>query len=68
MPWIDDERKLSEPDFGFHLHLIQPLGFTWDDKRLRRAGLDYREFADIKQHHDYYAFLESEGLNPDNAQ
>lgn len=53
---------------GFHLHLIQPLGFTWDDKRLRRAGLDYREFTDIKQHHDYYAFLESEGLNPDNAQ
>lgn len=52
---------------GFHLHLIQPPGFTWDDKRPRRAGLDYREFADIKQHHDDHAFLESEGLNPDNA-
>ncbi len=47
---------------GFQLHLIQPLGFTWDDKRLRRAGLDYHEFANIKQHHDYFAFLENEGL------
>lgn len=53
---------------GFSLHLIHPLGFTWDDKRLRRAGLDYSEFADIKHHHDYFAFLASEGLNPDNNQ
>lgn len=53
---------------GFSLHLIHPLGFTWDDKRLRRAGLDYSEFADIKHHHDYYAFLDSEGLSPDNNQ
>lgn len=45
---------------GFHLHLIEPLGFTWDDKRLRRAGLDYHEFADIRRHHDYAAFLASE--------
>ncbi|WP_387491297.1 tRNA (uridine(34)/cytosine(34)/5-carboxymethylaminomethyluridine(34)-2'-O)-methyltransferase TrmL [Photorhabdus sp. RM96S] len=47
---------------GFQLHLIQPLGFTWDDKRLRRAGLDYHEFANVKQHHDYYVFLENEKL------
>ena len=26
---------------GFRLHIIEPMGFTWDDKRLRRAGLDY---------------------------
>lgn len=26
---------------GFSLHIIEPMGFTWDDKRLRRAGLDY---------------------------
>ncbi|WP_213992484.1 tRNA (uridine(34)/cytosine(34)/5-carboxymethylaminomethyluridine(34)-2'-O)-methyltransferase TrmL [Sodalis sp. dw_96] len=45
---------------GFALHLIEPLGFTWDDKRLRRAGLDYHEFAHIKRHHDYAAFLEQE--------
>ncbi|WP_340609337.1 tRNA (uridine(34)/cytosine(34)/5-carboxymethylaminomethyluridine(34)-2'-O)-methyltransferase TrmL [Xenorhabdus bharatensis] len=53
---------------GCQLHLIQPLGFTWDDKRLRRAGLDYHEFANIKQHHDYQAFLESEGLSVVNSQ
>lgn len=45
---------------GFNLHLIKPLGFTWDDKRLRRAGLDYHEFTAIKQHDNYNAFLESE--------
>lgn len=45
---------------GFKLHLIEPLGFTWDDKRLRRAGLDYHEFATLKKHHDYQAFLDSE--------
>ncbi|CNI13061.1 tRNA (uridine(34)/cytosine(34)/5-carboxymethylaminomethyluridine(34)-2'-O)-methyltransferase TrmL [Yersinia pekkanenii] len=48
---------------GCQLHLIKPLGFTWDDKRLRRAGLDYHEFADIKHHHDYQAFLDSEKLD-----
>jgi len=45
---------------GFALHLIEPLGFAWDDKRLRRAGLDYHEFAHIKRHHDYAAFLGQE--------
>ena len=45
---------------GFSLHLIEPLGFTWDDKRLRRAGLDYHEFATLKKHHDSQAFLDSE--------
>jgi tRNA (cytidine/uridine-2'-O-)-methyltransferase len=37
---------------GTKLHLIEPLGFEMDEKRLRRAGLDYREFADIEQHED----------------
>ena len=32
---------------GCALHLIKPLGFDLDDKKLRRAGLDYREFAEI---------------------
>lgn len=45
---------------GFHLHLIQPLGFTWDDKRLGCAGLDYHEFAAIRHHRDYAAFLAQE--------
>ena len=33
---------------GCHLHLIEPLGFDLDDKKLRRAGLDYHEWADVK--------------------
>lgn len=33
---------------GTALHLIEPLGFEFDDTRLRRAGLDYREFADVQ--------------------
>ena len=37
---------------GFRLHLIEPLGFELDDKRLRRAGLDYAEFASLKVHPD----------------
>ncbi|MDO4687975.1 MAG: tRNA (uridine(34)/cytosine(34)/5-carboxymethylaminomethyluridine(34)-2'-O)-methyltransferase TrmL [Plesiomonas sp.] len=45
---------------GYRLHLIEPLGFVWDDKRLRRAGLDYHEFTEIQRHHDYAAFLSSE--------
>ncbi|HBX73850.1 MAG TPA: tRNA (uridine(34)/cytosine(34)/5-carboxymethylaminomethyluridine(34)-2'-O)-methyltransferase TrmL, partial [Halieaceae bacterium] len=32
---------------GCQLHLIEPLGFELDDRRLRRAGLDYREFANV---------------------
>lgn len=45
---------------GYRLHLIEPLGFVWDDKRLRRASLDYHEFTEIQRHHDYAAFLASE--------
>ncbi|MDO6408520.1 tRNA (uridine(34)/cytosine(34)/5-carboxymethylaminomethyluridine(34)-2'-O)-methyltransferase TrmL [Pantoea phytobeneficialis] len=45
---------------GFQLHLIHPLGFGWDDKRLRRAGLDYHEFTAIKHHTDYAAFVAAE--------
>lgn len=35
---------------GCTLHLIKPLGFELDDKKLRRAGLDYREFAAVNVH------------------
>jgi len=37
---------------GCQLHLIEPLGFDLNDKRLRRAGLDYHEWADVKVHSD----------------
>ncbi len=40
---------------GTSLHLVEPLGFSLDDRRLRRAGLDYREFVDVKT----YASLEA---------
>jgi tRNA (cytidine(34)-2'-O)-methyltransferase len=42
---------------GAQLHLIEPLGFEIDDKRLRRAGLDYHEFAHLKLHSDFTHFL-----------
>ncbi|WP_218309378.1 tRNA (uridine(34)/cytosine(34)/5-carboxymethylaminomethyluridine(34)-2'-O)-methyltransferase TrmL [Alteromonas antoniana] len=45
---------------GFHLHLIEPLGFDWDDKRVRRAGLDYHEFADVKRHASLEDYLQNE--------
>jgi len=41
---------------GAALHLIRPLGFELDDAKLRRAGLDYREFARVAVHDDLDAF------------
>lgn len=41
---------------GMSLHLVGPLGFSLDDKRLRRAGLDYHEFASIKIWPDWWAY------------
>ncbi|GAB1231832.1 tRNA (cytidine(34)-2'-O)-methyltransferase [Ferrigenium sp. UT4] len=37
---------------GAHLHLIRPLGFDLDDRQLRRAGLDYHEYAAVQVHDD----------------
>jgi tRNA (cytidine/uridine-2'-O-)-methyltransferase len=45
---------------GASLHLVSPLGFRLEDKQLRRAGLDYREFADVKVHATFDALLESQ--------
>ena len=42
---------------GCSLHLIHPLGFELDDSRLRRAGLDYREYADVGHHDDFATFV-----------
>lgn len=47
---------------GAELHLIHPLGFQLDDKRMRRAGLDYHEFANIKHYKNLQALLDE---NPD---
>ncbi len=38
------------------LHIIHPTGFVWEDKRLRRAALDYGEYTSIRHHHDWTAF------------
>ncbi len=43
---------------GCQLHLIEPLGFVLDDKRLRRAGLDYGEWRDIATYSNWEDFLE----------
>jgi len=45
-------------NMGAELHLIKPLGFELEDKKLRRAGLDYREWVNVKLHDDYQAFLD----------
>ena len=50
---------------GCHLHLIEPLGFSMDDKHMRRAGLDYHEYAKLKRHANWQAFLDAE--TPDTA-
>ena len=42
---------------GARLHLIRPLGFQFDDRQLRRAGLDYHEWAAVRLHRDLAAFL-----------
>lgn len=47
---------------GAHLHLIHPLGFSMDEQRLRRAGLDYREFAHIMEYASLDACLESAAI------
>jgi tRNA (cytidine/uridine-2'-O-)-methyltransferase len=46
---------------GASLHLIRPLGFELDDARLRRAGLDYHEYASLAVHDDLGACLETIG-------
>jgi tRNA (cytidine/uridine-2'-O-)-methyltransferase len=42
---------------GCALHLIEPLGFSMDDKNLRRAGLDYHEYAPVRRHASWEAFV-----------
>ena len=44
---------------GANLHLIHPLGFEWDDARVKRAGLDYHEFANVRHHQSWPACRET---------
>lgn len=44
---------------GSRLHLIHPLGFALEDSKLRRAGLDYHEWAEVRDHPDLATFLQA---------
>ena len=48
---------------GFSLHIIEPMGFFWDDKKLRRAGLDYQEFVNVTRYKNLTHFLEVNQLD-----
>ncbi|WP_213955155.1 MULTISPECIES: tRNA (cytidine(34)-2'-O)-methyltransferase [unclassified Variovorax] len=43
---------------GCTLHLVEPLGFSMDDKLLKRAGLDYHEYAEVRRHANWQALLD----------
>lgn len=45
---------------GAQLHLIEPLGFPLDDAKMRRAGLDYHDYATMKVHADWHSYLAAE--------
>ena len=49
---------------GCRLHLIEPLGFSMDDRQLRRAGLDYHEYAPVIRHAGWQAYLDTEQPSP----
>ena len=44
---------------GARLHLVEPLGFTMDDRQLRRAGLDYHEYAHVQVHKNFEALKQA---------
>ena len=49
---------------GCMLHLVEPLGFSMDDRLLRRAGLDYHEYAEVRRHANWQALLDTESPAP----
>ena len=49
---------------GCRLHLVEPLGFSMEDKLMRRAGLDYHEYAQVQRHASWKALLDSEKPPP----
>jgi tRNA (cytidine/uridine-2'-O-)-methyltransferase len=50
---------------GCTLHLVEPLGFSMDDRLLRRAGLDYHEYAEVRRHASWQMLLDAERPAPD---
>ncbi len=49
---------------GCRLHLVEPLGFSMDDKHMRRAGLDYHEYTPVLRHASWQALLTNEQPDP----
>jgi tRNA (cytidine/uridine-2'-O-)-methyltransferase len=49
---------------GCTLHLIEPLGFAMDDKRMKRAGLDYHEYASLSRHANWQSFVQTAQPDP----
>ncbi len=50
---------------GCTLHLVEPLGFSMEDRLMRRAGLDYHEYAELRRHASWDTFLTSEQPRPE---
>ena len=49
---------------GCALHLVEPLGFSMDDRHMRRAGLDYHEYAEVRRHASWDAFIAETQAEP----
>jgi tRNA (cytidine/uridine-2'-O-)-methyltransferase len=52
---------------GCVLHLVEPLGFSMDDKLLRRAGLDYHEYASVRRHASWAAWQAAQRPDPERC-
>ena len=52
---------------GCRLHLVEPLGFAMTDPLLRRAGLDYHEYVDVRRHASWPAFVAATDADPDRV-
>lgn len=52
---------------GCQLHLIEPLGFSMEDRLMRRAGLDYHEYAEVKRHRNWDTFLKDQQPAPERC-
>jgi tRNA (cytidine/uridine-2'-O-)-methyltransferase len=46
--------------FGVNVHIVEPLGFVWDEPKMRRAGMDYLDRAKLTRHKSWQMFLENE--------
>ena len=52
-------------NIGCNLHLVEPLGFSMDDKHMRRAGLDYHEYTYVQKHASWQAFIDAARPQPE---